>query len=858
MKYKLLIILSTVILGNFAAFSQTQNHPLLGSIPNPYYTTIQEIQSVSGSQLATCDDKSSFHTLTVVVRGRMVTSGRTLFDAVTVGGTIFPAVQTTTGVNQYGRELPIQAGNGPFSGIWLRPNPLSVGECNQPLTPNDILDAVAGDSVVVMGVVDDTNGNGFGGNTQITPISFTILGITASNVPPATDGQNIEGIAPLTITAADLNDVNNINNLVTGEQYEGMFVELRDLTVIDYSRGTTSRSSIDFLENARYRIVCQDAAGNKIQIYDRFKAGRLPNDNTTSSTCGGQQVSAGGRLTRVPLIGGKYDYVRGILVHIKNQVPNQTCGNVATISSPVGPAFDRGYQIEPFFTSHYGISQYTPPIISDISIAPQAPSPSEPAVVSATIQAVDPGISISSATLYYSSDTINFASWSSVAMSNQGNTWSGSINNNAAAFTEGKTIYFYIKAADSRSPAAESVFPRVPITVGGIVGKDKPAAFVVRTNGLQISDVQKTPFTNGRSLYENRIVTLTGIATSTEKDLGIVTIQDENATEWGAIFLESNAYLSTVKKGDKITVSGKIVEQNSGGTSIITMLKELNLAANVIPISSNNTISPLLIDHTLLSGNYEFRRHEKYEAMNVQISAPTGKLFVVDTNADFRANFSEYRIGTDTTALLNFPATLTGSARNTAVVGTRVLAGRSPAYASTPTATFVISSQVFPLITNPVITQTSAGSNFLPDTATLSVKFINKIYADRRVSFDNISGVAQHSFGNMKLLPRDVFDINGLKINGIDAVKTLPGFTTSTSTELENKLLIYPNPSSGKIAIFSQNQSQCNITILNMMGTEVLRDYSFNKETELELSHLPKGIYILKINKSWTHKLVLE
>ncbi|MDX2188711.1 MAG: T9SS type A sorting domain-containing protein [Bacteroidota bacterium] len=848
MKNKLLSLVCTIAIIQFAN-AQTQNHPTLGTIPNPYHTTIQEIQTVAGSRLSVCDDRSYFHTLTVVVRGRMNVPGRITFDPMSVNGINYPSVTTTTSVNQYGRELTMQAGNGPYSGIWIRPSPPSVAQCNQVLTPNDILDAAAGDSVQVMGIVDDTSGLGFGGQTQIIPLNFTILG-TASNLPPTLNGQQVEGVYPITVPVSQLNTgSDNINNLPEGEQYEGMFVELRDLFVEEYSRGTTVQTTIDFNENVRYRIVCKDAAGNRVQIYDRFKAGRLPNDVTTSSTCGGQQVSAGGRLSQVPIVGGKYDYVRGILVHIKNQVPGQSCKTIATISGG-GPSFDKGYQLEPFHPSHYKIAQYNPPIITEVFVSPQSPKIAESATISATIQAIDPGISIASATLFFSADTLNYASWNSIPMTSQGNTWSGTISNNLGGFAEGKTIYFYIKASDSRSPAAVSVYPRVPVTISGTLGKEKPLAFVIRANGLQITDVQKTPFTNGRSLYENRIVTITGVVTSTPNDLGIVTLQDENVSEWGGIFLDNNIYLQNVNKGDKITVVGKVVEQASGGSSTITMLKGLTLSANIVPIAKNVAVTPIFIDHTLLSGNYEFRKHEKYEAIYAQISATSGKLYVVDTNADYKANFSEYRIGTDKDAILSFPETITSSLRNVAVVGTRVLAGRAPVYNSnSTTSTYVISSQVFPLVNTPTALLTSSGSNFLPDTSAMKSKYINPIYANRKVTFDNISGIITHSFGNMKLLPRDIFDISGLQVNGVPAVLTLPGFKiTSYEHPIlnNNDLIVYPNPANNTIHLKLNTDQSVKIELFNIVGDKVLSEANIVRYKQLDLSTLTKGIYILK------------
>ena len=835
--------------------AQTQIHPITGAtIPNPYPTTIQEIQTVSAANLASCNDVSPFVNLTVIVRGRMLFSGRTIFPAFTASGVSYPSTILSTAVNQYGRDLFMQAGTGPFAGLSIRNGTCGVNG------GTDMLAAIAGDSVEVMGIVEDNSavgtGGTFGGNTQINPKSFTRLtALPTSNKPPQKDGTQVEGFAPILITDLAKLNINAsttetlINNLVDGEQYENMFVELRDLTVVSYTNGGQTLTDPDYNSSTqRVRILCTDGT-NFIQVYDRFKAGRLPLNNHTSGTCGGT-VSLGGAFAKVPRVGGKFNSVKGILVNVKSQVPGQTCANVPAGSN------DRGYQIHPFYPSHYDIADYNQPIISNVKLSPMAPKPLEDMTITIDAVSIDQGYSIATAGIYYAFDTLKLLSPVAtdkfyLPMTNiGGSTFQGRIP--GLSFAEGMLVYFYIKVSDTRTPSLDKYFPEIPSTIGGIkFGNAKPAFFVVRNNNaLQIKDVQYTPFSDGNSGYVGRVVTLTGVATSNTKDLGRVTIQQEGASEWGGIFLESNPFLQNIKKGDKITVSGTIKEEFSGSSfgraANFTSLTALSATSNIIPSASGIKISPLLIDHLTLAGNYDFKKHEKYEAMLATIyNSSGGKLFVLDTNADFTANFSEYRIGTDTAAANAVMQTTTVSSfRNVSIAGTRVLAGRTPSNGSPA----VINSQVFPLVNNPYsMVVSTAVSPTSPDVATIKSNKINPVYVSRKMSFISMSGIIQHSFGNMKLLPRDIFDINGLLVNGVAPVLTLDGFTTAIhATDPELKLAIFPNPTDGVVTIHNASDNVYNISILNLTGAEVA-NYTLNQSLVFDMSSRPKGLYLIKI-----------
>jgi len=793
--YLLLITLALATMGNY-------------SMAQVKETTIQEIQSLSGAALANCNDVSTLNNTTVQFRGRWMVSGILNFPAATVNGVTFAGVNgSTAGINANGKELYVQAGSSAYSGIMIRKstNSAEASVPNPALDPiggYDMLNLFAGDSVEITGVL-----NSFQGMTQVDPIFVTrIVGANSvPNVPPLIDGQRVEGIAPVLITnLAELNGANQINNLVTGEKYEGMFVELRDLLVVN----VTPNPPIDPKSTStRVRLICEDANGNQIQVYDRFRAARLP--------------GWGGRLN-VPVVGAKYISLKGMISHSKNAPAGVSCPDIDWAIQ------DQGYQLHPFYPTHYQLGD-SPPAISSIKVNPVAPKENESVTISADIQSVNEGVTVSGATLYYSFDTLNYASWTNLPMIAQGASYSATIP--STDFADGKLVYFYIKAVDSRAIPLTSIYPRIPVSIPGAgLGKQKPLFFVVRSNGLQIKDVQYTPFSDGRSGYTDRAVTLTGIVTATPAVAGFSVLQQENTPEWGAILVDNDASqnLNNIKLGWKITLSGTIQERQASGSSFTILVPTVSLPP--IPAQQNVVITPLTLSPTVLSGNYDFYAQEKYEHMLVSIvnPDPNGKLYVVDTNADFSSNFSEFRIGTDASILPTLPslATVAGYSRNTAIPGTRVLSGRN-------VSSTAFNSQRFSLITKPTLLSNGGVNSNGPDTTAMKGYLTKPIIVKPTMSFTKITGIVQHSFGNMKLLPRDNIDIVALSV------------PTQTALFTASDVSIYPNPAHDFITL--KYNGIFDVEILSIMGSKLICKTAAETEAKIAVASLPKGMLLVKI-----------
>ena len=536
--------------------------------------TIQQIQTVSAQALANCVDTASFTGDTVITHGTIVMDGG-LAQAAS------------------GRNVWMQNGAGPFSGINIFTTGVPV-----PVPGTDVLDLVQGDSVEITGIVGT-----FGRETQLVPINIDLI---ASGRPVYVNP----------IDLGDLNDNTRTNILPTGEQWEGAYVELTALTVVavlPFSSAGVDRVSFDV----------QDAAGNLINISDRFLAQRLP--------------AAGGSFV-APSVGTVYDTLRGVIAHSANGCTGAT---------------GRGYELFAFDAADFVIATgAAPPQIGVSQRSPVTPSSTQDVSISATITDVDG--SVVSASLYYAIGVAN-NTYQEIPMNSigGGSTYLGTIP--SALFNDGDFVKYYICATDN--DGLTGCNPNVP---GGIVS---PQFFRVRDNGLTIYDVQFTPFANGNSGYQSLEVTLRGVVTASAEpgNLGYVYIQQKGESGWAGLPLVENTALATLLVGDSVSVTG--VVQESFGLTRLASITSVNV------ISSGNALpAPVVLDPSVLS-TYNFAVNEQYEGMIVTLqNAAGGRMYVVAENADAPSGpFAEYRVGTDIFDPLS---------------GSRVLAGRQDANAA--------------------------------------------------------------------------------------------------------------------------------------------------------------------------------
>lgn len=511
--------------------------------------TIKKVQEVSAEKLNNCDDLSEYHDSLVKVRG-----------VVTVDGNLGRRAPDD-------RNIWIQDGTGPFSG-------LDVLAFTNATSPDDIRDLVAGDSIEVIGTIGD-----FRGETQITP--ETDAGKTGVTLL----GTAKKAVEPVLINLGDLNDADRNNQLATGEQYEGMYVEIRNVTV----------NTVNFFSSdTRVSFDVRDENGNTINISDRFLAQRLPAN-------GGEFVP--------PTQGTFYESIKGIVLHSKNNCPGES---------------GRGYEINPFVNSHYKQGTDNPPAIGNVIRKIAAPKSSEANEISATVTDAN---GLASVTLRYATG-VGSNNYSSVSMTQVDGTddWKAEI----PAQADGTFVMYYIEAEDNSGKTA--AFPNVA------AGTADPFFYTVRDNGLTVYDVQYTPFSNGNSGYLGEVVEIEGVITaSAEKgNLGFVYMQEENRQAYAGISLTSNSQLATLKIGDKVRVKGTVRESFG-----LTQLQDIS----EITSTGTGEIEPVEVSSSVFS-SYDVEKNEQYEGMLVKL-VEDGLLYVVNQNADGDRNFAEYRVGPD-------------------------------------------------------------------------------------------------------------------------------------------------------------------------------------------------------------------
>lgn len=530
------------------------------------YVDVNQIGFVSSQALQNCVDTSAYLNDTVVTRGIVVVDGNlseVASGSVQGGSRPFISIVDTA------------YSSGPV-GPWQSIVVMGVFN-NAPVS--DIENAVAGDVLEMTVVV-----SAFAGLIQLTPISATAVQLVGfANVP-----------AFRTISAGDIQDQNRQNVLTTGEQWEGAYVELQNMTVTSVSI---------FSGGSRCEFTIADANGNQVLVADRYlpmRVNNIPTVNPNSPDSVGSLVP--------PSVGTVYNHVRGLIFQDQNG-----CAG--------GGSFAGGYEINPFDSTDFDKAA-SPANISNARRNPVTPNGTQTVTVTADI--IDNDGIVTGATLYYTSDlTAATNLFQSTSMTNTGGTrYSATI----PAFPLDSVIRYYIEATDDS--ANVTVNPGTGVYF-----------YTVRPNGTTIMDVQYVlDVADNESSLVGDTVTVTGIVTASYQsgDLGYLYIQDPSATEYAGIFVEGGpTSVFGFNRGDEVTING-IVQEQFGFTKI--------QALTAVATSSTGSITPVVLDpsDTSFAGSNRVNM-EKYESMLVRFENPAtaGQIWVNNPNL----GFGEYSVG---------------------------------------------------------------------------------------------------------------------------------------------------------------------------------------------------------------------
>ncbi|TVQ78562.1 MAG: T9SS C-terminal target domain-containing protein [Flavobacteriales bacterium] len=571
----------------------------------PPTVPIHNIKFVSASDLANCNDTSQYFNDTIRTVGVVVVDGGLVeVPSGSVQGGFRPFM--------YIADTATGATSAPFKGLEvLCSYSTGTGLVAHPIATQ----VVAGDIVEVIGRVGM-----FANNTQLEILNFNSLSLLAGTQTPP---------QAAVVSVGDLNNNNRINQLETGEQWEGAFVEIQNVTVVNVNL---------FAGGNRVSFDVVDAQGNRINISDRFIAQKLPSHTPVNpeSPYALANGGPGNGTFSPPTVGAFYNSIRGIVMHSANGCLG---GN------------GRGYELNPFDSTHYNLGA-SPPFVENVARTPLVPNASQTAEINFTAYDLDG--TITDIKLYYSGDSSQpLSAFTSITPQ----LIPGTVDEYSAvipAFPNGAFVRYYIEATDNDNNVTLAPF-----------GAGSTAAdffyYTVRSGGLVIPDIQFA-LDNGNSPYTGQAVTVTGVVTSSIKvcDLGFVYIQDPDFNEWSGIGLVGSPDLVSLFREEEVTVTGT-VQENFGFTQInVTSVTKTGNRRTVTPVS----VSPNM------PAMYASGEIEKYEGMLLRMENPNGKIFISEPR---RGNFGDYLISTDTA---------NGLAESTIVLAGRDGNSRSSLYVS--------------------------------------------------------------------------------------------------------------------------------------------------------------------------------
>ena len=698
------------------------------------FVSVHDINFVSSTDLANCNDTSAYLNDTVKTIGIVVVDGNLseVASSSVPGGNrpfIF-IVDTANGGSP-----------GPFKGIEV----MGTNAAGSLAPPAAFTQVLAGDVVQITGVVGEYNNS-----NQLSLLDANSFSVISSVSAPADTA----------LTVGDFNDANRVNNLQTGEPWEAAFVTLTDVTVV----------AVNFFSgNSRVSFDVVDANGNRLNVSDRFLAQRLPSHQTVNPNSPQQ---TGSFVPPVP--GTFYNSISGLIRHDANGCTGGT---------------GRGYEINPFDSTHYNIG-FAPPFISAVERDPLVPTSNQSVDMACIISDFDG--TLDSVIIAWSDDPnlapSQFPKFNMNLKSGSTDEFEYTIPNKP----NNTFIRYYIYAEDNDGNG--SYYPTKPLNQVD----PNVEHYFVRDNGLKIFDVQFTLNPTGSSSYEGEEVTVTGIVTASTKqhDLGYLYLQDEGGSEWSGIWCVGIG-LSTFFRDEEVTVKGT-VEENFGMTRI-----NVSQASKT---GNKGVVTPTVVDPTDSAGYANFG-WEKWEGVLVRYEHPQAgqQLQISQQNL----GFGDYAVG----ASDNAPLSKSG----------RILAGRQSSTSS--------SSLYVQLVTD---TSYATQDGFMNVPA---------IAVSDTMKMDAIEGVLFYGFSNFRLLPRNNDDFININVP-LDSTNLPTSPIAIKEFEGVNGLRMYPNPTSDRITIAFDEAVAFTARIFDLNG-KLIQQEKAKQSITFSLGSLPAGMYLI-------------
>lgn len=702
--------------------------------------TVNQIKFVSATDLANCTDTSAYFGQLVKTVGIVIQDGNlTEIPSGSVNGGYRPEV--------YLLDTATGAVVGGFNTLAIHGVYQDGSGNSQPVAT--INNLVSGMIVEVTGTIDR-----YQGQTQMTPSDNSSVNVIGTTTAP---GSTL-------VSVGDLNDNQRVNQMASGEQYESGFVEIQNVTV----------TSVNFFSSGtRVSFDVTDGSGNVINISDRFLVQKLPGHSSVNPN----SPSSSGAFV-APVVGTLFSSLKGILLHSENGCTGGT---------------GRGYELNPFDTSHYQVG-ITPPSITNVTRTPLVPGSSDIVEIRATVQDFDG--TLTGQNFYYSTNlTDPYTSFTQVAMT----AVSGSTNEFEASIpaqANGTVVRYFIDATDDDSQTSYSPF--------GADNTSNPDFhfYTVNDNGLTIVDIQKVlNVNNDASPYVGSVVTVTGCVTASAKayDLESVYIQDPTATKWAGIRLVGNSDLTQLWRTEEVMITGE-VEEFFGFTQIT--------ASTITPTGNTCSVTPISLSPT---DSVFFRdgMAEEYEGMLVSYENTGGKVWISNGQS---SPFGEYTVATDSNNSFWQSAKVQAGIRN----GTNS------------------SSLWVSLVSDTALATTEGLMN------------VAAVKAEKGMSMDAITGILYYGFGQYELKPRNNDDIVGLNV-ALDPANYAD--TSSSSVQHLNvaNIALFPNPANNYVILAGDNLEGASISVISINGQIITQQNSIQSKARLNLAGLESGLYLVEV-----------
>jgi hypothetical protein len=590
----------------------------------PFYS-IRAIQEVSAESLAVADGITNFSANSSQLRWKLQTSPHLGDTLTTVGIVVVPP-----GVITYTSDIwtmllyDTTSGLNQWAGILLRGNLADSTKLKQ----DGFLNVAPGDIITLTGVVSEFPTNRGFSATQLAPLAGNPITIIGSAPIPEPVVRQVGDFYTGIFSTGKV-------QYSTGEPYEGMYVELHNLTIdnkVNQDRGTFSAVDDD---------------GNEISEYDWTHYFTLGHGTTSLPLWPADSAWSARYAILGP--GVRIDTLRGVMT---------------SASGAEGP---RGYRIAPIYPSDIVFNPNpAPPLVTSHRRYPVVVTPDSTATITVKVTKQTFGAAAKTISLLYSIDN---AAYQTVAMTFVPPDSAYAVIPQQTANT---TVRYFIEVVDS----IDQVVRLANSAATSSIARDSSKGVFFYTSlarPLTIQDVQYTPFVNGRTPYLGAALTLSGIVTADTVHISLspATSGSTNAwymqstnQPWSGIWLTTTdttvqRQMAELRNGDSISVSGTVQEQFD-----VTRLGSITA---VTKISSGNAVpAPVVRSAASLNVSNGNPLAEPYEGMLVRLD----NLTVTDLNPTF-SDVTEFSVSDGTGAAVvqrsgrysysNLPAdTLTG------------------------------------------------------------------------------------------------------------------------------------------------------------------------------------------------------